>query len=130
MISFIFSINQKFRFVLSLIYLGILVTLSLMPSKDVPNINLFEGFDKFVHICLYLGFAWLLCWSFHIEKRTSFYYLILILTFSWGIVMEIFQYEMHLGRAFEILDIISNTSGALTGIIIYILMIKIKRPDN
>jgi glycopeptide antibiotics resistance protein len=111
-------------------YLGILITLSLMPADDVPDVSLFEGFDKFVHICLYLGFAWLLCWSLHVEKKPFVYYLILLLSFTWGLLMEIFQYLMHLGRAFEWFDIISNTSGALIGIIIYRLMIRQKDHTN
>ncbi len=98
-----------------------------MPSKDVPDISLFEGFDKFVHLCLYLGFAWLLCWSLHIEKKPSFYYLILLLCIIWGLLMEISQYVMHIGRSFEWLDMISNTSGSLMGVIIYQLMIRGRR---
>jgi len=127
LISFIFSINRKTRIALTLFYLGILITLSLMPSDDVPDVSLFEGFDKFVHVCLYLGFAWLLCWSLNVENRPAVYHLILLLSFTWGIVMEIFQYMMHFGRGFEWFDIISNTSGALIGIIIYRLMLLVKR---
>jgi glycopeptide antibiotics resistance protein len=98
-----------------------------MPSEDVPDIALFEGFDKFVHVCLYLGFAWLLCWSLRVERKPFLYYLILLLSFMWGLLMEIFQFLMHFGRAFEWFDILSNTSGALIGILIYRLMIRTKR---
>ena len=49
MISFLFSVNQKVRIALSLIYIGIIIVLSLMPAEDVPQISLFEGIDKLVH---------------------------------------------------------------------------------
>jgi glycopeptide antibiotics resistance protein len=38
--------------------------------------------------------------------------------------MEVFQLIMHLGRAFEWLDVLANTSGTLAGVLIYILMVK------
>lgn len=126
LISLIFSINRNFRIALTVVYLGILITLSLMPSEDVPDVSLFEGFDKFVHVCLYSGFAWLLCWSLYAEKQRYYYYLIFFLSFILGLLMEIFQYLMHFGRAFEWIDSISNTSGALIGILVYRLMIRRK----
>ncbi len=126
MLSFIFSINQKLRVTLSLIYLGIVIILSLMPSKDIPDISPFNGFDKVVHLCLYLGFSWLLCWALHSEKRTYLYSLILLICVIWGIIMETFQLYMHFGRSFEWFDVISNTSGALTGILLYHLMTRKK----
>ena len=126
MISFIFSVKQKLRVTLSLIYLGIILTLSLMPSEDVPHIDLFEGVDKLVHFCMYLGFAWLICWSFHPENKPFLNYYIIIFTLGWGILMELFQLMMHLGRAFEWMDILANSFGVLTGVLIYNLMVSYK----
>jgi VanZ family protein len=102
-----------------------------MPSKDVPDIGFFPDFDKFVHVCLYLGFAWLLCWSLKTENRPFFYFLILLFAFGWGSFMEVSQFLMHEGRNFEFFDIISNTTGASIGIIIYHFMaIWIKKQSD
>jgi VanZ family protein len=68
-----------------------------MPSKDVPDIGFFPDFDKFVHVCLYLGFAWLLCWSLKTENRPFFYFLILLFAFGWGSFMEVSQFLMKAG---------------------------------
>jgi len=98
-----------------------------MPSEDVPEISLFEGVDKVVHFCMYLGFTWLLCWSLHSEFKSNVKYYILFFTIGWGILMEVFQLEMELGRAFEWFDVLANSCGALTGVVIYHIMIKGKK---
>jgi VanZ family protein len=108
---------------ISLIYLGIIIILSLMPAEDVPQIVLFDGVDKLVHFSMYLGFTWLLCWSLHSEYKTFINYIVIILTICWGILMEVFQLLMHYGRSFEWLDILANTIGAIIGVIIYNLMV-------
>ena len=76
---------------------------------------------------MYLGFAWLACWSMHAENKRIWYYLIILFSISWGAIMEIFQFLMHLGRSFDLYDIISNSIGTLIGVLIYILMAQMKR---
>lgn len=127
MISILFSIRQWLRIALSLIYLTIIVFLSLLPPKDLPNIPLFPGADKIIHTCMYLGFAWLASWAMHAEIKHRWYYLIILFSISWGATMEVFQYLMHLGRSFEFYDMVSNSIGTLIGVSIYILMAQQKR---
>jgi len=133
LISFIFSINQKLRIALSLIYLGFIALLSLLPSDDFPEIPLFPGADKIVHTFMYMGFAWLACWSVHPEIKHIRYYLIIILSVGWGILMEVFQFDLHLGRSFEWFDVLANVIGTLAGVLIYNLMVSIGKdykPDR
>jgi VanZ family protein len=127
MISILFSIPQWLRFTLSLVYLGIIAFLSLLPPNDFPDIPLFPGADKIIHTCMYLGLTWLACWSMHAETNRFWYFLIILFAIGWGIVMEIFQFLMHMGRSFEFYDIIGNSIGTLIGVLIYILMAKQKR---
>ena len=127
MLSLLFSIPQWLRITLSLIYLSGIAFLSLLPPNDLPDIPLFPGADKIIHTCMYLGLAWLSCWAMHAEKKRVWYYLIILLSISWGIMMEIFQFLMHMGRAFEFNDIIGNSIGTLIGVLIYILMAQQKR---
>ena len=127
MISILFSIPRWLRILLSAIYLIIIAFLSLLPPNDFPDIPLFPGADKIVHTCMYLGLTWLACWSMHAEIKHIWYYLIILFSISWGIVMEIFQYIMHLGRSFDLYDIAGNSFGTLIGVLIYILMAQLKK---
>jgi glycopeptide antibiotics resistance protein len=127
MISTLFSIPQWLRIMLSLLYLTIIVFLSLLPPNDFPEIPLFTGADKIVHTCMYFGLTWLACWSMHAEFKRKWYFLIILFSISWGTIMEIFQFLMHIGRSFDVFDIIGNSIGTLIGVLIYILMAKQKR---
>ncbi len=127
MISLLFSIRQWLRITLSLIYLGGIAFLSLMPPDGLPDIPLFPGADKIVHTFLYLGLTWLACWSMHAEIRHIWYYLIILFSIGWGISMELFQLLMHMGRSFEYYDIAVNSIGTLMGALIYLLMAQQNR---
>jgi len=126
MISLLFSIKQWLRISLSLIYLTIIAFLSLLPPNDFPELPLFPGADKVVHTCLYLGLAWLACWSMHAEHKKIWYFLIILLSISWGAIMELFQFLMHLGRSFDLYDILGNSIGTLIGVLIYTIMAQVK----
>ncbi|MEI7423326.1 MAG: VanZ family protein [Prolixibacteraceae bacterium] len=125
MIRFIFSLPQWFRVLVSILYLSVVAGLSLMPSDDVPQIEMFPGFDKVVHGCMYLGLTVLACWTLHAEiKRIKIVYVVLF-SISWGLLMEISQLEMMLGRAFEWKDELANSVGSLLGAVIYLLIVRL-----
>ena len=127
MISILFSIRQWMRISLSLIYLCCIALLSLLPSNDFPQLPLFPGADKIVHTLMYLGLALLACWSTHAEIRQKWYAFVIFFVIGWGAMMEVFQFWMHLGRSFEIFDILANSAGALFGVLIYSLLARIKK---
>jgi VanZ family protein len=125
MIRFIFSLPQWLRVLVSILYLSVVAGLSLMPSDDVPQIEMFPGFDKVVHGCMYFGLTVLACWTLHAEiKRIKIVYLVLF-SISWGLLMEISQLEMMLGRAFEWKDELANSVGSLLGAVIYLLIVRL-----
>ncbi len=130
MFSFIFSVNQKLRVAIILIYLGIIITLSLIPANEVPQISWFEGVDKVVHFCMYLGFTWLLSWTLNLASKVFVSFLIIILSIGWGLLMEILQMIMHFGRTFEWMDVLANSLGALVGVMIYTLIVKSGKSDK
>ena len=101
--------------------------LSLLPANDFPQLPLFPGADKIVHICMYLGLAVLACWSMHAEVKRKWYYAVIFFAIGWGIMMEIFQYLMHMGRSFELYDILANSIGALTGVSIYMILVQLNK---
>jgi len=96
-----------------------------MPSDDVPQIEMFPGFDKVVHGCMYFGLTILACWTLHAEiKRIRIVYVVLF-SISWGLLMEISQLEMMLGRAFEWKDELANSVGSLLGAAAYLLIVRL-----
>ena len=76
---------------------------------------------------MYLGLTVLASWSLHAEIKHKWYYIVIFFAISWGVMMEIFQFLMHLGRSFEFYDILANSIGALIGVSIYILLAGIKK---
>ena len=122
MISFLLSVRQSFRIALVIIYVGCIVTLSLLPPQDFPQLPLFQGVDKVVHFMMYFIFSLLFCWA--IKTELNYYRLFFIIpgTIGWGIFMEILQYSMHIGRSFSWYDILANTVGVACGVFIYVLV--------
>jgi len=127
MISILFSIRQWLRITLSLIYMILVAFLSLLPTNDFPQLPLFPGADKIVHICMYLGLAVLACWSMHAEIKRQWYFAVVFFAIGWGTMMEIFQFLMHMGRSFEFYDILANSIGALIGVSIYMILVQLNK---
>ena len=100
MIKFLFSFPQWLRVLFSLLYLAIIARLSLMPADEVPQIELFAGFDKVVHGCMYFGLTVLDCWTFNSEERRILILYIVVFSSAFGLLMEFYQLEMQAGRAF------------------------------
>lgn len=121
MISFLLSVPQYIRFILLVIYVGCIMALSLLPPQDLPQVELFPGADKLIHLTMYLIFAMLGCWAVKAEENRTRIILIVLVTAGWGIFMEFMQLEMHAGRSFSWLDELANAIGVLTGITIYLL---------
>ena len=116
--------NSRFalKLLVSILYIGIIVALSLLPANNFPKVPLFPGADKVVHAAMYFMFAVILLWAFHGRKisRWKLYGFII----SWGIIMEIVQNLMDLGRHFSLLDILANITGAFLGIIAFRLLVS------
>ena len=80
--------------------------------KDFSFDSLFQV-DKVIHLTLYFFFV--LLWALalpHTKKNTI---TLLIVGISYGILIEVLQGSMHLGRSYELDDIIANTVGAILG---------------
>jgi len=130
MIKYLFSLPQWFRMLFSLLYLGLIAMLSLLPSKDLPDLHPFAAFDKVVHSCMYFGFTMLACWTFHAEEKRIRVFFIVLFAICWGLLMEFSQLEMMLGRAFEWTDELSNGLGAVIGAMVYAWIAGSYRKDQ
>lgn len=124
-LTFFLKMQQSVRIAITILYLGCVAALSLLPMNDLPHIHEFRGFDKIVHFCMYFGLSGLLSWAGKTELRYSRFVFIILSTLGWGMFMEIMQMEMHLGRQFSWFDMIANASGVFAGILAYTSLVRL-----
>lgn len=133
MVSFLFKVKQPIRILLVIFYVGCIAALSLLPPHDFPKLPLFKGADKVVHIIMYFIFALLFCWAVKTEMNHYWLFLIIPLTIGWGVFMEYLQLKTHMGRSFDPNDILANSFGVVSGVLVYliaVLMMHIPRGKN
>lgn len=124
MISYLLSIRQSVRILLVVIYVGCVAALSLLPMQDLPQVPMFRGEDKVVHFIMYFGFSILFCWTLKTELNFSKLFFVILVTVSWGILMEYLQLDMHIGRSFSWYDELANSIGSGFGILVYTLITR------
>lgn len=114
------KIFKIFRKILP-IYWAFLTFMLLKPG--VENFEypfMFNGIDKLLHLSIFafLGFAFMATFP-----KIKFLYFIQIMMI-YGMLTEILQDEMHLGRSLEGLDLVADLIGVLIG---YFLFKKLQR---
>ena len=105
----------------------ILIVATLLPKEVVSQSNFFNipHFDKISHLCSYalLGFLWSLALKEKTNKikaaRIAFYGGIFL-----GVLLELLQWQLNVGRHFEILDIIANIIVSIIGLIAFYKLFK------
>lgn len=103
---------------LLLVYIGIISTLSLMPSEQVSFTANF--WDKGLHIFAYSGFSILLFWAF--SKWTHRIVGLLLLS-GYGIAIECLQ-GLSPGRDSSINDVLANSAGLFIGAFLFFILQK------
>jgi|TARA_B110000305_G_scaffold239688_1_gene308197 VanZ family protein len=97
------------------LYTVLIIIISTIPIPQLPfpKFELFQ-FDKFLHLIVYLimSVMWLILGFLEIKKIKWSY---LALVFFIGLITEICQGILPIGRYFEIADIIANSLGILIG---------------
>ncbi len=124
MITFLLNVRQPFRMLLVVLYVGFIMTLSLIPPQDLPKVQLFAGVDKVVHFMMYLIFSVLFCWALRTEMNPFRLLIVASVAVGWGIFMEYMQLDMHLGRSFSWYDILANCIGVTVGILGYVIVFR------
>ena len=100
---------------------------TLMPKVALDDSGMIDipGLDKVAHLIMYAGFVYL--WSRLLSAkagrikgaRIAFY-----VSIALGLVLEILQWKLDMGRNFEIPDIIANISGSIIGLTAFYKIIK------
>ena len=93
-----------------------------MPSSNVPEISWGSALplDKIAHIILYAMYSFFL--GRYLSERNTKHIFLMILCLAipifYGILMEVLQYYLSPSRSFDMLDIIANIIGSLTGLVL------------
>ena len=107
--------------VLSVVCMAAILWLTLAPQPlGDTDVMLFPGFDKVAHGLMFFGLT--LCMMFDDTRSRGWKPLglmaIIVITaigMAAGIGIEFLQREMHMGRGFEVMDILSDCIGAISG---------------
>lgn len=120
------------KFLPGIAWFFIVGILTLMPGKDVPQVNWLDSiwqFDKLVHATLFGGMTFLFCLplvKYPITHREKLHYFtrIVLAVIVWGITIEFLQKYFIPGRDFELLDWAADTVGALIALWLVIRILK------
>ncbi len=85
----------------------------LIPGSDLPEVGI-GGFDKFVHITMFMTWAWAVRWDFSSEKFRF------VLAFFVGLLFSLLTEVLQLlveGRSFDIYDMAADAIGLAVGLI-------------
>lgn len=105
-----------------------ILILSLLPPGAIEILHWdFLSRDKLLHTLFYSIFSFLVSDALVKEYNRSNSKLPLLIKTSFiciafGVLMECLQYLEHLGRLFDVGDIIANCFGTLLGVIVYNLV--------
>lgn len=100
--------------------------LCLVPIKNKENSNLFwEHTDKLVHFFMYLVLVSLLLLTANAQTLKSKGVVIIVCcAVIFGMIIEVIQELMNLGRHFDFFDLLANLMGVIFALIGYFLWKK------
>jgi VanZ family protein len=114
----------------ALLWLVVISLLSLLPVKDIEHVPMFgvPNIDKAVHFTMYGIFSALLLNGFQRfgRKRVTVRKIIYAagIAIPYGMIMEYFQLVLVTSRHADVVDIMFNIAGCITGISLYALYIR------
>jgi VanZ family protein len=109
--------NKKIILVCALAWTILIIIGCSLPGSAVPKVPLFPHFDKVVHFIFFFIFTML--WSVYNNCKWVTTIYIIITSFIFGWFIEIYQKNYVIGRSFDVFDIVADTIGAVSFLIIY-----------
>ena len=113
----------------TLLWATVILFLTLLPAASMPVVPAWEliSFSTASHAFVFFLLAVLMLRSF--TNQSAFYFLYqnaglatFIVSVSFGVMIELLQTTMGLGREGDIMDVVSNTIGTFFGILVYFLL--------
>jgi len=103
----------------------LVIVASSVPGSNTPRVSILglEHLDKVVHWIMYGGVV--LLWSIALSKaKAREIAFVFVASICLGVSMEILQNNVFVERSFEILDIIANIMGSISGLVLYYKIFK------
>lgn len=94
----------------------LIVLLSLMPSRNVPEIEI-KQLDKLVHFVMY--FVLTVSYGLSFKGFAKPGLMAFAGAFLVGVLTEVMQYKFTSSRFFDVFDIIANTAGSFFAILYF-----------
>ena len=108
--------------------------LTLMPGKDVPEVDMFQipQFDKLVHTGMFGMLTLLFCLpyfrsSMNSNAKKRIFLRVALMMAAWGLLIEVIQKYFVPGRSFEWLDWLADNVGVGIALLICYRIIRSKR---
>ncbi len=124
-------------FLPGIIWFTISCYLLAVPGDELPDTGFFDipFFDKIVHFGMFFLLTFLFCYpytlyykSFSLWKKSA--YKIAFIAICYGIAMEYVQKYFVMGRSFDLIDIVFDTLGCVSGVIGIQIVDKKIGPDR
>jgi VanZ family protein len=117
---------------IAIIWTGIIFYLCLIDSSELPSLKIkINNFDKVVHFCFHFIFTifWLIYSNITFNKSFKNKIVnVIVLSFFTGVLIEVLQGCFTTSRKADVLDVLANTTGAITaGIVMYFILKRINK---
>jgi VanZ family protein len=110
----------------------LIAVLCLVKFNDLPSFGV-SGADKYVHFTFHFVFT--ILWGFYSWAKLNDITIskigrVVILSFCYGILIEIFQEIYTKTRHADIFDVLANGTGALVALVFFVLIKRQKLQTN
>jgi hypothetical protein len=107
------------KFIPGIIWFIVVCFLLFLPGHDIPSVGWLEqiNFDKVVHMGIFAVLTVSFCWPFYksaisTKKKIRYFMIIALLCGIWGYCSELIQKYWAIGRDYELLDWVADSTGA------------------
>ncbi|HNR08435.1 MAG TPA: VanZ family protein [Saprospiraceae bacterium] len=113
------------KYLYSGIWILMILVLSLLPKSSLPEMEFdIPYLDKVVHFAMYFILLVLVSWERQKLESKPLFFNGLMLALLLSICTEAGQRFFFAGRSFEILDIVANIIGSISGIYFFRIILK------
>lgn len=124
--------HKKIYFWIAFLWTLVVLFLCLTSSGNIPKISVLY-IDKLIHIFFHFVFTvlWVLFFKVQIEssKKWKSLFISFMLSFFFGITIELFQELFTTTRSADVFDVLANVTGSSLATIVMFLYYKIKEPN-